>query len=120
NGPEVDPTREASKREGDRAGRGADRRAAERGEPRQLEDVPRALARPVPAGEPVDEVGAHKPFERVTGRDGEGGRHRARGGDVDEKSADQDGRPHLVAGEQEGREGEAGGGPHDGRARVDV
>src|SRR2546428_12543771 len=62
------------------------------------------------AGEAVRQIGADEPFERVAGRDGGRRRDRARGGDVDEKSAEQDGRPDLIAEEQEGRECETGGG----------
>src|SRR2546429_6618955 len=38
------------------------------------------------------QIGADEPFERVAGRDGGRRRDGARGGDVDEKGAEQDGR----------------------------
>ena len=116
----VDPVRVAGQRQ---AGH-SDRRAHGRGEePRQhdeLEDVARPVeARRGRSRTASHEIRAQAPLERVAHSDADRGRDGARGGDVHEEGADQDGGPGARSQQQERREGDAARRPHRRGAGVE-
>ena len=116
---DVGPRRVAGEHEARDADRGADRGApAATAVANAKMSRGRSNARRPPA-QPLDEPGAEQGLERVAERDAERGGHRARGGHVDHEGPDRHRRPRPAAQEQERGEGDPGGRPHRGGARVD-
>ena len=56
-----------------------------------------AIEDPDSIGVSVDQIGAQQSFARVAGRDAEAGRHRARGREVGDQGAQEDGGPDSIA-----------------------
>src|SRR5262249_47412173 len=90
------------------------------GENHEPQDVRRPLESPSPGRESIHEEGSERGLERVSAGDPQRRRRRPRGGNVDEKSAEENGRPALVAEQQEGGERNPGRLPDYGDARVPV
>jgi hypothetical protein len=82
------------------------------------EDGPDVVERVPPTREAVQQHGADHALEGIAQGDGEGGRERARGADIDEEGAHEDDGPDAQAQDEEGRERDARGRPHGGGTGV--
>ena len=67
--------------------------AGQRGEAKYAVRLPERLA---PRGKALDQEGADQPFEGVPARDGERGRDRTGGGEVDEERSGEHARPYPL------------------------
>ena len=109
----------AQRERGHTDGRGH-RRADQRGEQREADDVADAIEHPSPARKPVDQVRREQPFDCIAHRDADGRENGAGGRDIREESTGEDRGPHPVAQEHEGGERDPGGWPDRGDRTVDV